>query len=92
MAQAYGFLVEHHQPGDRIFLFGFSRGAFTVRAVAGLIHLCGLMERGHENLVPALLQTYRAHRAFKRPLECPTRARLVADAGPGKPRWSEFGS
>lgn len=59
VAQAYLFLVEHHRPGDRIFLFGFSRGAFTVRAVGGLIHLCGLMERGHENLVPALLQTYR---------------------------------
>lgn len=59
VAQAYGFLVEHHRPGDRIFLFGFSRGAFTVRAVGGLIHLCGLMERGHENLVPALMQTYR---------------------------------
>ncbi len=59
VAQAYQFLVEHHRPGDRIFLFGFSRGAFTVRAVAGLIQLCGLMQRGHENLLPALLQTYR---------------------------------
>ncbi len=60
VAEAYGFLVAHYQPGDRIFLFGFSRGAFTARAVGGLIHLCGLMKRGHENLVPSLLQVYRA--------------------------------
>jgi uncharacterized protein (DUF2235 family) len=59
VAQAYQFLMAHHRPGDRIFLIGFSRGAFTVRAVAGLIHLCGLMRIEHENLLPALLQTYR---------------------------------
>ena len=33
----YRFLCEHYDPGDRIYLFGFSRGAFTVRVLAGLI-------------------------------------------------------
>lgn len=60
VAEAYLFLVEHYRPGDRIFLFGFSRGAFTARAVAGVIHLCGLLEREHDNLVPALLKVYRS--------------------------------
>ena len=33
-----------YAPGDKIFLFGFSRGAFTVRALAGLIHACGILD------------------------------------------------
>ena len=44
VAQAYLFLCHHHQPGDRIYLFGFSRGAFTVRVVAGLSRLASPVE------------------------------------------------
>ena len=33
----YGFLVDNYRTGDEIFLFGFSRGAFVVRALAGVI-------------------------------------------------------
>jgi uncharacterized protein (DUF2235 family) len=40
---AYRFLVRNYQPGDRIFLFGFSRGAYTARAIAGAIHFLGLL-------------------------------------------------
>ena len=35
-------LALHHKPGDSIYLFGYGRGAFTVRAVAGFLHRCGL--------------------------------------------------
>lgn len=59
VAQAYHFLCHHHQPGDRIYLFGFSRGAFTVRVVSGLINLFGLLRPGHEHLMPTLLRLYR---------------------------------
>ncbi|TVS08717.1 MAG: DUF2235 domain-containing protein [Gammaproteobacteria bacterium] len=38
----YGFLARHYRPGDRIYMLGFSRGAFTVRVLAGLIARCGL--------------------------------------------------
>ena len=41
--QAYQFLARHYEPGDRIFLFGFSRGAYTVRALAGMVHFLGLV-------------------------------------------------
>ena len=41
----YTKLVQVYEPGDRIYLFGFSRGAFTVRSLAGLIHYCGIVER-----------------------------------------------
>jgi len=40
--QMYEKLSQLYCPGDKIFLFGFSRGAFTVRALAGLIYHCGL--------------------------------------------------
>ena len=41
----YTDLVRVYDPGDRIYLFGFSRGAFTVRTLAGLIAKCGLLDR-----------------------------------------------
>ena len=45
--QLYAFLVMNYEPGDKIFLFGFSRGAFTVRSLAGMIIRCGLLRREH---------------------------------------------
>jgi uncharacterized protein (DUF2235 family) len=42
----YDFIVRFYAPEDRIFLFGFSRGAYTVRSLAGLIGLCGIAQRG----------------------------------------------
>lgn len=44
---AYRFLAEHYADGDEIYLFGFSRGAYTVRSLAGLIRNCGLLKREH---------------------------------------------
>lgn len=41
---AYRWLGTNYQPGDRIFLFGFSRGAFTVRSLGGMISACGLLD------------------------------------------------
>lgn len=38
----YQFILENYQPGDRIFLFGFSRGAYTARSVAGVLRMCGV--------------------------------------------------
>lgn len=48
---AYRFLMAVYQPGDQVFLFGFSRGAFTARAVAGMLHSVGLLRPGSENLI-----------------------------------------
>ncbi|MEO8590248.1 MAG: DUF2235 domain-containing protein [Flavobacteriales bacterium] len=50
--EAYRYLMDNYEAGDRIHLFGFSRGAFTVRALAALVHFCGLLHKGSENLVP----------------------------------------
>lgn len=42
---AYRFLCLNYEPGDKICLFGFSRGAYTVRSLAGLLYSCGVLER-----------------------------------------------
>lgn len=42
---AYRFLVANYELGDEIFLFGFSRGAFTARSLAGMIRNCGILKR-----------------------------------------------
>ena len=56
---AYEYLMDHHEPDDRLFLFGFSRGAFTVRALAGMLHKCGLLQKGSRNLIPYASRMYR---------------------------------
>src|SRR5437879_5923614 len=57
---AYVFLMNQFEEGDRLFLFGFSRGAYTVRAVASLLHMYGLIARGNEPLAPYAIRMWRA--------------------------------
>lgn len=57
--QAYRFLSEHWREGDCVFLFGFSRGAYTVRALAGLIHMIGLLRPEQLNLCDYALTAYK---------------------------------
>jgi uncharacterized protein (DUF2235 family) len=57
---AYVFLMNQFQPGDRVFLFGFSRGAYTVRALTGLLHMYGLIRPGNEPLVPYAIRMMMA--------------------------------
>lgn len=56
---AYRFLCTNHLPEDRIHLLGFSRGAYTARAVAGLIHLLGLIHPEQLNLAEHALTAYK---------------------------------
>jgi uncharacterized protein (DUF2235 family) len=59
--EMYSFLSESYQPGDRIYLFGFSRGAFTVRVLAGLVHRCGILRPGNGHMIPYAFELYRPH-------------------------------
>lgn len=61
---AYVFLMNHFEAGDRLFLFGFSRGAYTVRAVASLLHMYGLIPKGNEPLVPYAIRMLTAINKF----------------------------
>ena len=56
---AYRFLVEHYRNGDEIYLFGFSRGAYTVRALAGFINLIGILHPYQKHLAGYALTAYK---------------------------------
>jgi uncharacterized protein (DUF2235 family) len=56
---SYQFLVHNYQEGDQIYLFGFSRGAYTVRVLAGLIHKVGLVAPEQANLAGSGLTSYK---------------------------------
>jgi uncharacterized protein (DUF2235 family) len=58
VGDAYRFLMDTYNDGDEIFLFGFSRGSFTVRALASLIHVYGLLCAGNQEAIPYILQKY----------------------------------
>jgi uncharacterized protein (DUF2235 family) len=51
IADAYQFLMSSYEPGDLVYLFGFSRGAFTARALAAMLHSVGLMRPGMESMI-----------------------------------------
>lgn len=72
---AYGFLAATYEEGDKIFMFGFSRGAFTVRSLAGMICRCGLLGREEfvtaprqlrNRLIQRVLDAYRSERDVPR--------------------------
>jgi uncharacterized protein (DUF2235 family) len=56
---AYEFLARNYEEGDDIYLFGFSRGAYTVRVLAGLIHKAGLVDVSQINLAGSGLTAYK---------------------------------
>jgi uncharacterized protein (DUF2235 family)/superfamily II DNA or RNA helicase len=56
---AYEFLINQYEDGDDIYLFGFSRGAYAVRVLAGLIHKVGLLSPQQRNLAGAGLTAYK---------------------------------
>lgn len=56
---AYQFICSNYRPGDEIFLFGFSRGAYTARSIAGLIHNMGILKRTDFHLVDEAYRHYK---------------------------------
>jgi len=56
--QAYTWLAQNYRRDDRIYVFGFSRGAYTARALTGMLRTVGLLRPGSENLAPYALKLY----------------------------------
>lgn len=56
---AYEWLIENYNPDDKLYIFGFSRGAYTARSLSGLISKCGLLDRGAPLSVRELYNRYR---------------------------------
>lgn len=64
--QCYRFIFEHYEAGDRIFLFGFSRGAATVRSLSSFIHYFGMLPKSRPELIARAYNIYRIKDEAKR--------------------------
>jgi uncharacterized protein (DUF2235 family) len=64
VAEAYTFLMQNYRPGDDLYIFGFSRGAYTARALIGILTRPGLLRPGSENLVPYAVAEYATNKTF----------------------------
>jgi uncharacterized protein (DUF2235 family) len=58
LVDAYSFLMREWRQGDRIYVFGFSRGAYSARALCGMLYQVGLLRPEHANLVPYALRHF----------------------------------
>lgn len=55
----YRFIVQNYALGDELYFFGFSRGAFTVRSLAGFINNCGILRQSKAKLIPKAFGIYK---------------------------------
>ena len=56
----YRFIVHNYEPGDKIYIFGFSRGAYTARSLAGLLRNAGVLRKSNAHLIPKAYALYRS--------------------------------
>ncbi len=59
IADAYRYLMLTYEPGDKIFIFGFSRGAYTARALCGMLEMFGLLSPGNEGMIPYGIRLFK---------------------------------
>ncbi len=87
VTDAYRFLMRYYQEGDSIFIFGFSRGAYTARAVAAMLHKVGLLTQGNEELIPFAWDIFKRehdptiYHGFKKTFWEPKRRRISSRSG-----------
>ena len=93
----YRFIVYNYDPGDDLYFFGFSRGAFTVRTLAGFMNKVGLIEKDDDYYVPELYDCYSEGKLLPRSSNLGQHlARLAAKISgvqtqPAKKKFSLFG-
>jgi len=59
VVDGYRYIVQNYNEGDEIYLFGFSRGAYTMRALSGLINNCGILKREDAKLINMAFKHYK---------------------------------
>ena len=64
--ECYRFIFEHYEAGDQIYLFGFSRGAATVRSLSGFIHYFGILPKSRPELIKQAYKIYQIEDENKR--------------------------
>ncbi len=67
--QAYRYIINTYKPGDELFFFGFSRGAFTVRSITGLIRNSGILKIENLDKIDQAFKIYRSRRKEFQPRE-----------------------
>lgn len=94
LGDAYRFLTFNYTPGDEIFVFGFSRGAFTARSFVGLLRNCGVVARSQAGRIGDAIAWYRERSPSKAPDSLPSR-RFRAEVSPavcvdeGEDEWRQ---
>ena len=58
----YRFIVQNYNEGDQLYFFGFSRGAYSVRSLAGFMNNCGILRREHANMIEKAYELYKNRR------------------------------
>ncbi|KAL6918995.1 hypothetical protein ACHAPO_009268 [Fusarium lateritium] len=71
----YRFLMRYYEPQAKIYIFGFSRGAYTAKYLSRMVNKVGLLCKGNEEMVPF------AYRLYARALECESADRLATQKG-----------
>lgn len=66
--EAYYEVCKHHEDGDKVFIFGFSRGAYTARSLGGMIYSCGLLQKNNltDNSIEKAYNVYKEADKFQR--------------------------
>jgi uncharacterized protein (DUF2235 family) len=62
VSDAYRFLMRYYEEGDQIYIFGFSRGAYTARVLAAMLYKVGLLSKGNEELIPFAWDIFKRDR------------------------------
>ncbi len=81
----YSYLMERFKSDDRLFIFGFSRGAYIARALAGMLHHFGILQRGCTNLITYASRMYNNRAPLLDPKTCAGFRRTFA--APCKPHF-----
>lgn len=89
IAEGYRFLMANWRPGDQIYVFGFSRGAFTARSIAGLVNAFGIIDSRQDTLVSSLVATYFSTPSPARQAITEQAARLFGQGGTPQ-QWPEI--
>lgn len=63
----YRYIVQNYSPGDELYLFGFSRGSYTIRCLCGLINNCGIIKRPDAELIQKAFDHYKRNGAAYAP-------------------------
>jgi uncharacterized protein (DUF2235 family) len=83
LGNAYTYLMDIYEPGDELYIFGFSRGAYTARALTGMLAVFGLFRPGSENLIPYAIEAMSGGDPETAPRTGPSSADGTSTTGSG---------